>query len=398
MNNANLLIGSKSTSLVGTTIFNISINLWVVSVFGSSSDLGKVMAVSGISTVMFNLIGGYIGDAWNKSKIMKNTELFSFLFCIVSSFFISENSLWTVMIIVFLLNMNSAISAPVVRSMIQNIVKKEELIRYNSKLSQSKEIIKVGVPILTTFLFGKGIIDIKDVFLINAFSYLLSYAMLRQMKVQDDNRSTNKKKNGYLEAIFYLKSENVVFLLMITSLISNFVLAGFNLILPVFSTEILHQKEMYGIFIGAESVGALIGVFSSNFISIDKEMLKERIGLMFSGMILSLPFFYQSGILLMIICFCINLFLSRYNIAFQSYLQTHVPKNMTSKVFSISYLFAGFAVPLGSLVFGYLGEIWTLEIFLILSLGLVSINGYWILYMSKSKLLKRGVLKGGKKI
>jgi hypothetical protein len=385
MNHQNILIGSKSFSLAGTVFFNVCINLWVINTYGSTAELGKIMAIAGVSNLLFGLLGGYIGDILKKENILRIADLFSGLICLISFFIFSNINIFAVSIIVFLLNMNSSLSSPIIRALVPQIVQKTELIIFNSKLSGLTETIKVGMPVVTTYLYGQGMIEIKYVFLINGISFFISYFLITLIRLPNNLNTKKNTNTSFIAVLKLLKDNKILLLLMITSTFSNFIFAGMNLLLPTYSISILESNRYYGYFLAAEALGSLLGIYSSKFLHIDKNMLKERIGLFFSGFLACLPFIFNSGLLVILFCFSICFFLSRYNVAIQSYLQTNVPNGLVGKTFAISYVFAGIAVPLGSLFFGFLGEFFLKEIFLIISFGIVSINGFWILYMYKFK-------------
>lgn len=371
---------SKVSSLIGTTIFNTIVNLWILEVFNSSKTLGFILSISSVSAFICSIIGGYLADSKYLLKILQIADLFSAIICVISIFFISNVHINYIYLVVFLLNINVALTAPLIKSLIPSVIKKESIISFNSTLVMFSEIIKIAIPLGATFLFQTKFLSINGALILNTVSFFISFLFIKRVPVKEIKGAI--KFVGYRETIKYLKTKKVVTLLIITGGLSNFFLAGFNLLLPIFSVQELKNSIFYGIFLSAESIGALIGALSTKIFIVDKLIVRERMGLLLSSALLYLLIFWQNYMVLILLCFLLNFFYVRYNVAFQSYMQTDVDKEYIGKTFSVSYILSNILLPCGSLLFGILLDYsFGISIGLIAT-GLVLINLIWVIGIS----------------
>lgn len=372
---------SKTSSLIGTTLFNIIVNLWVIETYSSATYLGLVSSLSGFSALIFSFLGGYLADSKYIMKILYLTDLISAFLCGIAYLAIQHISPFFIFPMIFLLNINVSLTNPLIKSLIANKIEKNNLIKFNSSLVIIGEIIKIVIPIISTFLYSNQFLSLKGALFINGVSFIFSFILIKKINVTDINQ--NIKKRSYITTIKYLKNKKIISLLLITGAMSNFILSGFNLVLPLYATEILNKSSYYGVFLSIESIGGLIGSLSTTIMPIDKDIVKERIGLLFTGLFLFVFCIFNSSIILMIICFTLNFFYVRYNIAFQSYIQSDVKSEHIGKTFSISYILSSLLLSTGSLFFGLLlsySFIWTL---IIISTGLTIINLIWVINHKK---------------
>ncbi|NMO79407.1 MULTISPECIES: MFS transporter [Niallia] len=377
----NKILISKVSSLFGTSVFNTIVNLWILDIFNSSHTLGVILSISGISALLFSLLGGYLADSNYLKKILLWADLSSAIFCIISVFLISSFSKDIIYLVVFLLNINIALTAPLIKSLVSNVVQKELIISFNSILAMYSEILKIALPLISTFLYQFDILTLNGALIINAISFFISFLFVKGIQLNELN--SKSKLIGYWDTLKYLLNRKVLSMLILTGGISNFFLAGFNLLLPVFALDKVGNSFYYGVFLSLESIGALCGALSTKYIIVDKMIIKERIGIFFSGILLSSLILFNSKFLLIFICFILNFFYVRYNVALQSFLQTDVNKEYIGKVFSVSYILSNVLLPLGSLFFGYLLEdFYKLSIGVIAG-GLIFINLLWVVCYKK---------------
>ncbi|WP_239773045.1 MFS transporter [Mammaliicoccus sp. I-M36] len=382
------LVTSKFTSGFGVTIFNTTINLYILTVYNSGEILGKVMAIAGISSVISSLLGGYLSDYYNKKSLLKFLDISSLILCLIAIPLSYTNNLMVILVLVFLLNMNNNFSSPVFKSLIPDIVTKDKIPRFNSRLATINELNKIGTPIVATYFFSRQIIDIQEVLFINAITYLLSYIYVNKVDIIDKNLAHFRKVSffqSYKSSYSYIHKNHLLAYLVYTGFFSNIFLGGFNLILPLYATEVLGNNELYGIFLSFEAVGVLLGVFSSNLIKLDEKLISERILLLISGFLLIIPSIWVSKYSIILVCFILNFSLGRYNIALQNYIQINVEKGYLGKVFAVIFTLSALSGPLGSVVFGYITNIFLKDIFIIISIGIILINLIWILWVIKER-------------
>ncbi|TDL95492.1 MFS transporter [Macrococcus carouselicus] len=378
------LLSAKITSVIGSTIFNTIISLYILSVYGSNSILGLTLSIGGMASVVSSLVGGYFSEGKEKTESLKIVDLFSMSCCILMIPLVKYENIWFILSLIILLNINNSFSSPIFKSLIPEISTKDRLVTFNTSLSSINEFNKVLTPILSTYLYSNELIDITSVLLINALSYLCSFIFINNIKTKKTNfKRKNSFFKSYKENIKYIQRDKLLSYLLYTGFFSNFFLTGFNLILPIYSKEVIEDTSMYGLFLSFESLGLLLGVLSSNFIKLDEQLVSERFMIFVSGIFLLLPAFLYSSLSMLICCFILNFSLGRYNIAFQNYIQLNVEQKYLGQVFAIIFTISSMATPLGFLIFGIIAEYTITKVFYIISFGLISINAIWIILILK---------------
>lgn len=375
----NMLLSSKSISTLGTSFFNAAINILIVQIFGSGELLGITLAIGSFSSILFTIVGGYIGDYYNQVKLLKWIDIFSFFLCLIAIPFLENFKVSFLLVFVFLLNMNNAFTSPVIKSLIPALVTKKDIPKFNVRLSIVGEVLKIGTPLIVSFLYSINYLNIEGTLFINAMSFLFAYLFIKNIDVVV---STKKKVNifsSYKIVLNYI-SNNVIFCYLIyIGFFSNIILAGFNLILPLYSKNILNNSGFYGVLLSLESIGGLLGLLSARMIKLDDNLSKERLGLLASGFLLLLPPVTKNYLSIMVVCIVLNMFLARYNVAFQNYIQKNFSSSLIGKVFAVSYTTSSIGIPIGSLVFGFMTKYQFIPIFFILSFAMIFINALWFI-------------------
>ena len=157
----------------------------------------------------------------------------------------------------------------------------------------------------------------------------------------------------------YLASQKEILYLVILSAIVNFFLAAY-LLLP-YSNQMFPRVTvgLYGVFLGAEAVGGLIGASLSSILN---KVLKIKTMILYlgvSGVFLSLtPMVYcvfPSAYMLALYPALFNLFLTMFNLQFFSYIQKNVDNVFLGRVFGIIFVFVAILfMPIGTMTFTFL--------------------------------------------
>jgi len=171
--------------------------------------------------------------------------------------------------------------------------------------------------------------------------------------------SLSKIFSDLFEGGRYLASQKEILYLVILSAIVNFFLAAYNLLLP-YSNQMFPRVTvgLYGVFLGAEAVGGLIGASLSSILN---KVLKIKTMILYlgvSGVFLSLtPMVYcvfPSAYMLALYPALFNLFLTMFNLQFFSYIQKNVDNVFLGRVFGIIFTVAILFMPIGTMTFTFL--------------------------------------------
>lgn len=384
------LLSSKTISTAGTLFFNAVIDLWVVQIFGSAKILGNTMAFTTLAAAICSFIGGYLADSSFRLRVLIMINAASSLVCGIA--FLEQKQLigkpLTVYLLVFLLNIGSYLSSPLFKTITSISVEKTRIVAFNRSITFASQLCTVLIPPAATWLFAKKIIGLEGALLLNGLSFVLC-ALLMVVLRKADGVKTAGNSNGYLGTIKLIKNSGPLLFMALSGFILNFFLSGINVWLPYFTTKILHNASAYGVAISCQAVGGIIGALSIKKIKLDTSLRVERLGLVISCGLLMAMLFAISAPALILAMFFLAAIITRYNIALQSLIQTHVEQKYIGKTFSTTYLIANLALPIASFLFGHLLDFSWKWLLVVVAIGLSSMNLLWIIM--KKRIIIRNI-------
>ena len=378
------LLSSKTISTAGTLFFNAVIDLWVVQIFGSAKILGNTMAFTTLAAAICSFIGGYLADSSFRLRVLIMINAVSSLVCGIA--FLEHKQLignpLTVYLLVFLLNIGSYLSSPLFKTITSISVEKTRIVAFNRSITFASQLCTVLIPPAATWLFAKKLIGLEGALLLNGLSFVLCALLMVGLR-KADGVKTAGNSNGYLGTIKLIKNSGPMLFMALSGFILNFFLSGINVWLPYFTTKILHNASAYGVAISCQAVGGIIGALSIKKIKLDTSLRVERLGLVISCGLLMAMLFAISAPALILAMFFLAAIITRYNIALQSLIQTHVEQKYIGKTFSTTYLIANLALPIASFLFGHLLAFSWKWLLVVVALGLSSMNLLWIILKNR---------------
>lgn len=272
--------------------------------------------------------------------------------------------LYLVIIVNIFLAILDSLSSPSYKSIIKELVYTNHIQNMNSVLETASRIIQVAGPIIALFIYNK--VGMRGALLIDGVSFIISAFIISLLIPIVENKKEKKSivtihsvfKN-IKEGIEYLYSKKTIFYLILFSSICNFLLAGYNLIIPF--TNLMFSKfgqNIYGMILTVEALGGIIGALCSTHINKKLNEYFMSVFILLNGILLiSLPLIYNHISKIEIILFIFGLFsffLSNFNIQFFSLVQIEVESEYLGRVFSIIFTIAVLFMPLGSFAFSFL--------------------------------------------
>ncbi|QAT62364.1 MFS transporter [Acidilutibacter cellobiosedens] len=369
-----LLMFGNMTSLIGTSMQNFALALYVLAITHSTIKFASVTAITIIPKLIFGPISGVLADRFNRKGIMIGTDLVSGIVVLIYSvvFYIKGNlNLIDIYMIVIILTTTSVIDNPAVQTVIPSIMKKNELIDANSintLLMTISDILALTIGAILYDNFGIGII-----FILNSISFIISAISEIFINIPKDNVKNEKTDlkifmSDFKEGMNYIKGENLIFNLLFIMIFINFAFNPiFKIGLPYISTEVLSGNGMqYSMLRITIIISGIIGSIISGRISkkfgINKLLfwsgiaISVAIGLL--AVFVSKPYLniFATSIIpfitVIIICFIIMMIATLCNIVFETVIQKTVPLNMMGRIQSVISMVCTIAVPLGELFFG----------------------------------------------
>lgn len=354
------------TSVIGNRIFDFANNLFIANInLNSTYILALYQSFESIVAVILNLFGGVISDlSKRKNMIVIITDICSGILMLLLLISPSDYKIMAIIIVNILLSVLSSFNSPASRALVKFAIKEERILKFNSLVQISNQLIKVFTPIVTLFLMRY--LGYNMVIIINAITFFVSAFLEYKLELFDVNVEDNKKERENIfvkigQGFVYLFNDRKTLTLVIVSSFVNIFFAGYNLFIPysinIFNTVNVFNTTInpFALFNVMEAIGGMIGAFLAY--KVIKITLKNATFyyLCLTGM--SIVCFYLSIVLfsnclisaLFILMF--SVFLTMFNLELFTSLQRNVDDNYIGRVFSIIFTIAILFMPIGTFIF-----------------------------------------------
>ncbi len=266
-----LLFFGRFVSTAGSAIFFIAIVWGAATKLGSVGAISLVLMATAIPSAILSPFAGVLADRKSKKNIIVFTDLASGIPLLIMILFLKVSffQLWTLISIIFSIQILSTFFSPALQSLIPVIVKDEELSHANALISMSSnfsQLIGMAVGGVLIALFG-----LHGAIFIDGMSFILS-GISEIFIVVDEKR---KRPNKSLRKIFSDVKEGfgVVFkkpelggLITIEAIVDFFGTPIF-IFLPVIVSKYLDVgATQYGIMQAAMGVGTVLASILFSFI------------------------------------------------------------------------------------------------------------------------------------
>jgi len=370
-------------SNIGSWMQNVAQGWLVYELTHSPFWLGVVSFAQQVPSLVFSLPAGVVADRWSRRKILFVTQtvmmILAALLTALAYYEIVE--IGHMVVIAFLAGTTMAFNAPTYQAAIRDLVKEEDTLNAIALNSIQFNLSRVLGPSAAGIVIA--ISSAAACFFLNALSYLPLLFVISRVKFPERVASPNGK-TGFRaelgEALQYVQSHpDVLMLITLVAMVSMFGLPYLTM-MPAFANDVLNVgAKGLGYLVASAGVGALLG-------GIHLAQMKDhqKRGPLVLG---AAVVFYAA-----ILCFSLshNVWLSALLLAVagggmvncaatvNSLIQTRVPDHIRGRVLSMHTMaFLGFT-PLGSLLVGWLAEIYSPSTALALSSGFALLLTLWI--------------------
>jgi MFS family permease len=264
--NFRLFFFGQLISLIGTWMQSIGQSWLVLELTHSAFLLGLVGALQFLPVLFLALFGGVLADRWPKRTVLMFTQSSSMVLALVLwvLVFTGAVQLWHILILATLLGLTNALDMPTRQAFVVEMVGREDLpnaVALNSSIFNMARIVGPGIAGLMIAILG-----VAPLFLLNGLSFiavLIGLAMIDMSKLHAMERriathganvkqSTFKSLKEGLDYVF--KTPSVLLVIAVVGAISLFGI-NFNVVLPLFATEVLH--------VGATGFGFISSAFGA---------------------------------------------------------------------------------------------------------------------------------------
>lgn len=386
--NFTLLWQGQLVSCLGDAFYSMALGFWVLDKTGSSTIMGILMAAVSIPRLIIGPFAGVIVDRFDRKKLILLGDFIRGIGMLFVGYAAFNNFLevWMVMIVGVICGISSAFFNPAMSSIIPDLVSSSNIVKANSAQQMATSTTSLIGSMSGGFIYS--ILGAPFMFIFNGISYLLSTISEMFIEVPKIDRKNTEItfKQDFKEGInFTFKFKGLIIMLGI-ALGLNFFFAIFSILMkPWFNIDPTLGVARYGIVTAFESVGIIIASILLTNISIKAE---NRSKIMLTSLFLQSVFFFL-GVLLnnfYIICMCFFMgcfFNTISNTVITSAMILVVPQEMRGKVMSIIMTCSMGIHPIGTLIGGVLGDVFSPRIIIILCF-VICIIGTIPIFFSKS--------------
>ncbi len=252
----------QSVSLIGTWMQMAAQSWLVLTLTGSATTLGVIVALQTLPVLLLGPYGGVIADRVDKRRLMVALQIAMGIQALVLGVLTVTGAvrLWEIGALAALLGLNNAFENPARQSFMLEMVGAESLrnaVSLNSVLVNVARVIgpaAAGVLIATV---GEGVC-----FLVNAASFIAVVASLATLDRSQIFPSTpSGREPGQLrEGLRYVKSTPELGVPLLMMALAGCLAYEFQVTLPVMARQGLHAGATgYGFMTAAMGVGAVVG-------------------------------------------------------------------------------------------------------------------------------------------
>lgn len=379
--NFNLLIGSQLFSVLGTTIVQFVISLYVQDITKSALTFSVIASLSIVGRLICLPFCGVLADRLPKRNLMLLMDCL-YLVLSIGLFLVTrlENPVTAIGILTVIIGMVSAFETPVVQSAIPIICKEEEIPRANGIISSIGTLGTVLGPILAGIIYRFD--AVYQIFMITAALFLIAIfcEVLLNIPVQAqaamDGTLFQVVVGDLKEVANYLKAQKVIVKVAAVAFLLNFFLASFiQVIIPYVSRIQLGATDaQFGLMNTILAIGSLLGTVVYGVIanhlnetSITKNLI--LVAILFSLLVIPFGLIQDSTLafwLMTVIVASAMGVVTVVSVQLIVYIQLVSDKALLGRIMSLVMIVTTLAIPLGQVMYGSFAAVASTKMLLVL--------------------------------
>lgn len=375
---------------MGTVMQSIGQVWLVLQLTHSAWQLGLVGALQALPILLFSLFGGVFVDRWPKRRILLFTQVVAMLQALLLWGLIVTGALqlWHLYLLALLLGFMSSLGRPASRAFVVEMVGREDLpnaVALNSSISTLASIVGPGLGGIIIAASSPAML-----FLLNSLSFLpvvVALALIRSTELHAQahpSGGSDAPQNAWQslrEGLAYVWQTSTVSLVIVVAGLVLLFGSNFNVVLPLFATDILHVGATgFGFLSAASGVGALLSALWLAW-SNQKPTLRGVLTCMLVFGVIE-AIFAASRLYPLSLLLIAGIGFMEITFAMQSLtiLQLVVPDHLRGRVTGVQVLFFDGSVPPGYLLLGWLSDLYgpSLALFIGALLSLLVVGAGWL--------------------
>ncbi len=325
-------------SVIGDGVYYIAIMWWIKTHTGSDALVALIALCAAVPGVLLGPIAGVVADRVNRRRLMIGMDAISAVVVIIPALLLAANRLepWHLCMTAALLATAATFSYPAFGSSIPRIVTEEQLNAANSMSQAGNALAGLIGPALGGVLVA-GLSSVNAIAL-DAMSFGVAAILIVLSRIPNAQRSQQdlgqSVTQDLLEGVRYLRSQPILWGVMMVSAVLNLVFAPISVLIPGLAKDVLG--------VGAQGFGLLEASMPAGFVlgSIAAASLTRRlngqtmiwllcaVGLLMTAVGLSRNFFITAALIV-----SSGIGLAITNVFFMVVFQTRIPNELQGRAF-----------------------------------------------------------------
>lgn len=350
-------------SLLGSSITNFALDIWVYQRSNSVTQLSQLILLTTLPYVIISPFAGILADRWNRRWVMIISDSGAAVstLTIAALLVTGQIQIWHIYLATAVSSSFSAFQWPAYRAATTLLVPKKHLGRASGMIQLARALGELLAPVLGGVLLG--VIQLSGIFVLDSSSFLFALTTLLLVRFPDhkvtQNQETNKTSllTQVLYSFNYLSARSGLLALSLFFASSNF-LVGMLQVLTYPLILSFATPAQLGTLLSVGGVGMVTG---SLLMSTWGSGRRNYINILFCFMLLQgcsiiVAGLYPSIFLVTIASFLFFLALPFINSCAQVIFQKKVAPDVQGRVFSLNGAICGSCLPLAYLVAGPLAD------------------------------------------
>jgi MFS family permease len=380
------------TSSSGTWLQEMALNWLILQLTNQALFLGLNTFLATAPILLFSLIGGVVADRVDRRRILLTSQWLqlTYAFILAALVYFGLTAVWPILLLSFLTGCAQAFGGPAYQALVPMLVERRDLanaIALNSIQFNLARVVGPAVGGLALAAFGAAVC-----FGLNGLSFVAVIIALSSLSVQHIPRAATGKLHRELggelnSGLAFVGRQEALLSLTLLAFTTAFCATQLITFLPVFAKDIFHTGvEGYSSLLSTSGAGAVTGALLIAWLGDLQHkgraalLMQLMLGLVLVAFALSAnawlayPLVFLGGVFMMAVFALIS-----------SLVQLLVSDEMRGRVMSIYMVAFRGAMPLGSLITGFLAKRFSLAYILAVEGVLLSAIAFSYL-VSQSKV------------
>ena len=272
------LISRGAVNKIGNMLYDYGNSVWLASMGTiGQTVLGMYQISELVTSILVNPFGGVISDRFSRRKILMTTDLVCGILCLAISFI--RNDSWMIGALIganIVQAIAFAFSRPANKAIITELVEKDELVLYNSRLELVLQVVSVSSPVLSFLVLQFA--SLRITLVLDALSFFLAFGLVALLPKKEEKTFGEKKLtfkvifSDIKEGVHYIVKQKEIFFLLVMASSVNFFFAAFNYLLP-FSNQLYGVQGAYATILTMGAIGSIVGALLASKIKASMKML-----------------------------------------------------------------------------------------------------------------------------